>query len=78
MPDTPSPNDTPSCLARLEAQMEGVLRSLDRLQSDLSSFAREQRADFRTLLVIMISCFGAVLAANIGLLGVMAKGFKWF
>ena len=47
------------------------------LEQRLDSFGREQRADFRWLLGIMLGGFTAMLGGFGALLGVMAHGFRW-
>ena len=64
-------------IVKLETQMEGVLDTLKGVRDDLRSMRSAQERDFRLL-------FGAIITASIGLgglmlglLGLMAHGFKW-
>jgi hypothetical protein len=84
MPDTVEPagggrypSDMESRVAVLEqiartttAGLERLERRFDTLDQRMDSFMREQRADFRWLLGIILGSSGA-------LLGVMAHGFRW-
>ncbi|GBR56514.1 hypothetical protein [Gluconobacter sphaericus] len=64
-------------IVKLETQMEGVLDTLKGVRDDLRSMRSAQERDFRLL-------FGAIITASIGLgglmlglLALMAHGFKW-
>lgn len=77
MPDTlePSPGgrypcDMESRVAVLEQIARTTTAALERLDRRLDTIEREQRADFRWLL-------GLILAQTGALLGVMAHGFHW-
>jgi len=84
MPDTLEPagggrypSDMESGVAVLEqiarattAGLERLERRFDTMDQRMDSFMREQRADFRWLMGIMLGGFGA-------LLGIMAHGFHW-
>jgi hypothetical protein len=91
MPDTlePSgggryPSDMESRVAVLEqiarmttAALERLERRFDTMDQRLDSIVREQRADFRWLLGIILGGFTAMLGGFTALLGVMAHGFRW-
>ena len=84
MPDTLEPagggrypSDMESRVAVLEqiarttaAGLERLERRFDTVDQRMDSFMREQRADFRWLMGIMLGGFGA-------LLGIVAHGFHW-
>lgn len=66
-----------SRVAVLEEIARTTAASLERIERRLDSLAAEQRSDFRWLLGVMMGATGTVLAAMMGLLGVMAHGFHW-
>lgn len=78
-PSSPSryPGDMESRVAVLEEIARTTAASLERIERRLDSLAAEQRSDFRWLLGVMMGATGTVLAAMMGLLGVMAHGFHW-
>lgn len=57
-------------LAKLEAFAEHSVREMAELRADVREIKRDQRADFKLQ-------FGALIAATVGLAGLMAKGFGW-
>ncbi len=61
---------TAATLERLERRFEAVDRRFETMERRMDSIIREQRADFRWLL-------GLILAQTGALLGVMAHGFRW-
>lgn len=77
MPDTLEPAgpgrypaDMESRVAVLEQIARATSATLERLDRRLDTIEREQRADFRWLL-------GLILAQTGAMLGVMAHGFHW-
>ena len=77
MPDTVEPTgagrypaDMESRVAVLEQIARATSATLERLDRRLDTIEREQRADFRWLL-------GLILAQTGAMLGVMAHGFHW-
>ena len=60
----------PDRVTRLEVTCERILDELRELRSEMREMRRVATADFRIL-------FGAIIAASLGLAGVMANGFGW-
>lgn len=58
-------------MTRVETNLENVHKTMDNLNITIREFAREMKADFRWIVIIMLSGFGT-------LFGLMAHGFKWF
>jgi tetrahydromethanopterin S-methyltransferase subunit F len=58
-------------VAKLEADVEHIKNSVKDIKDDVREIKRDARTDFRLL-------FGAIIAATLGLAGIMAKGFHWF
>jgi len=91
MPDTLEPaggsrypSDLESRVAVLEqiartttAVLERLERRFDAADQRMDSIIREQRADFRWLLGVMLGGFTAMLGGFGAMLGVMAHGFHW-
>jgi hypothetical protein len=57
-------------IAKLEAHVEHIQRDIGEIKTDLRDIRRALETDFRLI-------FGALIAASLGLAGVMAKGFHW-
>ena len=57
-------------IAKLESDVEHIQRDVTEIKTDLRDIKKDSKVDFRIL-------FGALIAAAIGLAGLMAKGFKW-
>lgn len=66
----PDNGDMEARIAKLEAGVAHLERDLGELRADVREIKRDQRSDFRLL-------FGAIIAATLGLAGLMAKGFGW-
>jgi hypothetical protein len=47
------------------------------LRAEFGGLRSDQRADFRTLLTLILGLGGMTLTIGLGLLGVLAKGFHW-
>lgn len=58
-------------VAKLESTSEHILRELAEMKTDIRELRKDGQRDFRIL-------FGALIAAVLGLAGLMAKGFHWF
>jgi hypothetical protein len=58
-------------VAKLEASVEHIQRDTADIKSDIRTLRDNARTDFRIL-------FGAIIAATLGLAGLMARGFHWF
>lgn len=58
-------------VAKLEAAVTHIERDVADLRADMRLLRSDQRSDFRLT-------WGAVIAAALGLAGLMAKGFHWF
>lgn len=58
-------------VAKVEAAIEHIQTDISEIKGDIRSLRADARTDFRTL-------FGAIIAAALGLAGLMAKGFHWF
>lgn len=59
------------------AVLERLERRFDAADQRMDSIIREQRADFRWLLGVMLGGFTAMLGGFGAMLGVMAHGFHW-
>lgn len=55
----------------MDGWQASVEARLGELKTEMSGLRTEARGDFRLL-------FGAIIAAALGLAGLMAKGFHWF
>ncbi|MBP5097952.1 hypothetical protein HUT24_21275 [Pseudomonas protegens] len=68
-------------VAKLEAHVEYIRRDLDELKTDMRDFRGETKTSFSGVRAEMKSdfrlVFGALIAASLGLAGLMAKGFGW-
>jgi outer membrane murein-binding lipoprotein Lpp len=77
----PGGDDLEARVAKLEAHVEYIRRDLDDLRVDLREFRGETKASFAGVRSEMKSdfrlVFGALIAASLGLAGLMAKGFGW-
>jgi len=66
---------------RIERRLDTTLTQaddrMDRIERRLDMLWGEQHSDFRWLLGMMVAGTGTILAALLGLLGVMAHGFHW-
>lgn len=69
-PGPPNGGDMEARVAKLEATVENIHRELSEMKTDVREVKAQAREDFRIL-------FGAILAAAVGLAGLMAKGFHW-
>lgn len=63
-------DDMEARVAKLESTVEHILREVTDIKTDLRGLRSDQRGDFRLL-------FGALIAATLGLAGIIAKGFQW-
>ncbi|MGJ5822098.1 hypothetical protein ACSBQS_05600 [Serratia sp. H402Y] len=57
-------------VAKLESDVEYIKRDISEIKTDIKELRTIQRSDFHKL-------FGSLIAAAIGLAGIMAKGFGW-
>ena len=57
-------------IAKLEAHVEHIDKSITRIETDLREMRTQARHDFRLL-------FGALITVALGLAGMMAAGFGW-
>jgi hypothetical protein len=57
-------------LARIESDVDYIKRDIGAIKTAVKETNADLRTDFRLL-------FGALMAAVIGLAGIMAKGFHW-
>lgn len=77
----PGGDDLEARVAKLEAHVEYIRRDLDDLKTDVRDFRGETKASFSVVRTEMKSdfrvVFGALIAASLGLAGLMAKGFGW-
>jgi hypothetical protein len=77
----PGGGDMDARVAKLEAHVEYIRRDLDDLKTDMREFRGETKASFSGVRTEMKSdfrlVFGALIAASLGLAGLMAKGFGW-
>jgi hypothetical protein len=58
-------------LAKVEAALDHIGREMSDVKTDVRSLRDNARTDFRLV-------FAAIIAATLGLAGLMAKGFHWF
>jgi hypothetical protein len=58
-------------VAKLEACIEHIQRDMADVKLDIRELRKDTGRDFRIL-------FGAIIAAALGLAGIIAKGFHWF
>jgi len=58
-------------VAKVEAAVEHIQTDVSEVKSDIRDLRKAAETNFRIL-------FGALIAAALGLAGVMAKGFHWF
>ncbi|WP_058912873.1 hypothetical protein [Entomohabitans teleogrylli] len=61
---------TDSRLSRIEADIDHVKSMLRDIKDDAREVRQDMRSDFKLL-------FGALIAAVLGLAGIMAHGFGW-
>ena len=64
------PKDMEARVAALEAHVTHIQGDVAEIKRDLKDLRVDARGDFRIL-------FGAIIAAALGLAGLMAKGFGW-
>lgn len=57
-------------VAKLESTCEHILREMAEMKADIRDLRKDGQRDFRIQ-------FGALIAAALGLAGLMAKGFHW-
>lgn len=55
----------------------GLRSDLKEMRDDARAIRTEQRADYRWLLGITLGIGGGLFVLGLGLMGVMAHGFKW-
>jgi hypothetical protein len=60
-------------ITRVETNNDSFKENLDGLKQDV----REIRQDIRWIINIMFTGFGSMLGLMLGMLGIMAHGFKW-
>ena len=83
---TPAPRAesaaSPADVSRLAAAIEMLSKSIDRLDREIATMRADARADMASLRSDARSdfrlMFGALIAATLGLAGLMAKGFHLF
>jgi hypothetical protein len=73
---------TETVLTDIRTELRGVRTEIQgvrtELRGELQGLRSDMREDFRTLLTRQDRNFYWVLAALVGLLAVMARGFRWF
>jgi hypothetical protein len=58
-------------VAKLESHIGHIQSDVTEIKTDIREVKKNAQSDFRLL-------FGAIIAAALGLAGVMAKGFHWY
>lgn len=68
-------------VARLESDVDYIKRDLAEVRTDLKAFRQEAQTELKEIRAEMRTdfriIFGALIAAVLGLAGLMAKGFHW-
>lgn len=75
-------DDLDARVAQLETHVQYIRRDIDSLKDDVREFRGDTKTEFSSIQSVMRSdfrlLFGSLIAAALGLAGMMAKGFGWF
>jgi hypothetical protein len=64
-------------LAKLEAHVEHIQSDISEIKADLRDLRKDVKDDFKDVRGDIYKLLAALIAAVLGLAGIMAKGFGW-